>query len=209
MGPKPTMPSSGDLYRSRLDQILDQRHALFRLAALIDWHRFDHEFGRFYRPLGRPAKPTRLMVGLSYLQHTFNRSDEAVVQRWLQNPYWERRETGKEQVVQVHHDEGVATHIDPEPCEGRREAVVEASAGARAGQPLSHDRILIPDADTLQYVEGNIPQPVIARAAGIRRGRRPWHARTLFAREPGDLRLDRRCAYQPTARIGKARSRSR
>jgi IS5 family transposase len=36
MGPKPTMPSSGDLYRSRLDQILDQRHELFRLASLID-----------------------------------------------------------------------------------------------------------------------------------------------------------------------------
>jgi hypothetical protein len=83
MGPKPTLPTSGDLYRSRLDQILDPRHELFRLAALIDWDRFDQEFGRFYLPMGRPAKPTRLMVGLSYLQHTFNLSDEAVVQRGL------------------------------------------------------------------------------------------------------------------------------
>ena len=89
MGPKPTLASSGDFYRSRLDQILDQRHALFRLAALIDWKSFDQEFGRFYRPLGRPAKPTRLMVGLSYLQHTFNLSDEAVVQRWIENPYYQ------------------------------------------------------------------------------------------------------------------------
>src|SRR5918996_2965644 len=89
MGPKPTLPSSGDLYRSRLDQILDHRHELFRLADLIDWDRFDQEFGRFYRPLGRPAKPTRLMVGLSYLQHTFNLSDEAVVHRWIENPYWQ------------------------------------------------------------------------------------------------------------------------
>ena len=78
-----------------------------------------------------------------------------MVQRWIENPYWERRETGKEQVVQVHRDEGVAIHIDPEPCEGRREAVVEASAGARAGQLSSHDRVSIPHADTLQYVEGN------------------------------------------------------
>src|SRR3954452_17451881 len=89
MGPKPTLPSSGDLYRSRLDQILDHHHELFRLAGLIDWDRFDQEFGRFYRPLGRPAKPTRLMVGLSYLQHTFNLSDEAVVQRFTENPYWQ------------------------------------------------------------------------------------------------------------------------
>ena len=57
MGPKPTLPSSGDLYRSRLDQMLDQRHELFRLAGLITWERFDQVFGRFYRPLGRPAKP--------------------------------------------------------------------------------------------------------------------------------------------------------
>src|SRR3954470_3142530 len=89
MGPKPTPPGTGDLYRSHLEQILDHRHALFRLAALIDWTRFDQAFGRFYRPLGRPAKPTRLMVGLSYLQHTFNLSDEAVVQRFTENPYWQ------------------------------------------------------------------------------------------------------------------------
>jgi transposase, IS5 family len=89
MGPKPTMARSGDLYRSRLDQILDPRHELFRLAGLIDWERFDQEFGRFYRPLGRPAKPTRLMVGLSYLKHTFNLSDEATVARWRENPYWQ------------------------------------------------------------------------------------------------------------------------
>jgi transposase, IS5 family len=54
MGPKPTLPSSGDLYRSRLDQILDQRHELFRLAGLIDWHRFDEEVGPSIGPWGGP-----------------------------------------------------------------------------------------------------------------------------------------------------------
>jgi hypothetical protein len=33
--------------------------------------------------------------------------------------------------------------------------------------------------------------------------------RTLLAREPGDLQLDRWRQCQPTARIGKTRSRSR
>ena len=60
-----------------------------------------------------------------------------------------RRETGEEEVVQVHCDEGVATHIDPKPCAGIREDVGEASAGERAGQPLSRDRKLIPGADTV------------------------------------------------------------
>ena len=32
-----------------------------------------------------------------------------------------RRETGEEQVVEVHGDEGVANHIGPESCAGARE----------------------------------------------------------------------------------------
>ena len=96
MGPKPTLPSSGDLYRSRLDQILDPRHELFRLASSHQLAPLRSRVWPLLSPAGRPAKPTRLMVGLSYLQHTFNLSDEAVVQRWIENPYWERRETGKE-----------------------------------------------------------------------------------------------------------------
>ena len=39
--------------------------------------------------------------------------------------------------MRVHHDEGVANHIGPEPCAGIREDVGEALAGERAGQPLS------------------------------------------------------------------------
>ena len=34
-------------------------------------------------------------------------------------------------------DEGIAIHIGPEPCVGPREGTGEASAGDRAGQPLS------------------------------------------------------------------------
>ena len=45
--------------------------------------------------------------------------------------------------MQVHYDEGIANHIGPEPCAGIREDVGEASAGERAGQPLSRDRKLI------------------------------------------------------------------
>ncbi len=47
----------------------------------------------------------------------------------------ERRETGNEQMVRVHHDEGAAIHIGPESCAGGREAVREALTGECAGQP--------------------------------------------------------------------------
>jgi hypothetical protein len=57
--------------------------------------------------------------------------------------------------VEVRHDEGVATHIDPEPCAVVREDEGEASAGERAGQPLSRESSLFWGADTVRVVEGN------------------------------------------------------
>ena len=79
-----------DLFRSRLDQILNQKHPLCVLASQIDWTVFDREFGSTYvDDIGRPGSPTRLMVGLHYLKYTFNESDESVLARFLENPYWQ------------------------------------------------------------------------------------------------------------------------
>lgn len=79
-----------ELFRERLDNILDRRHELYRLADLINWPLFEEEFGNLYTPkTGRPGIPVRLLVGLSYLQQAFGLSDEAVVSRWVENPYWQ------------------------------------------------------------------------------------------------------------------------
>ena len=79
-----------DLFRERLDNMLNQRHALYRLADLIEWSVFDKEFGVLYCPdNGCPGKPTRLLVGLQYLKHCYGLSDEAVVSGWVENPYWQ------------------------------------------------------------------------------------------------------------------------
>lgn len=89
MQAKPTV-SQGRLFEIRLSQLLDNSHQLYRLANAIDWPEFDSAFGNLYSPdQGRPAKPTRLMVGLHYLKFTFNLSDEEVVARWVENPYWQ------------------------------------------------------------------------------------------------------------------------
>ena len=111
--------------------------------------------------------------------------------------------------MQVPDNKEVANHVVPESCVAHREVRREALTGERTGQPLSHERTYIPGADAVQMVEGNTSERAIASAWTTRRGRRPWHVRTLLAREPGDLQSDRRCKYRPTARIGKARSRSR
>ena len=110
--------------------------------------------------------------------------------------------------MQVHHDEGVAIHIDPESCAGSREAVREALTGEHAGQPLSRETDLIPGADAIYPAEGNTEGCDIASARPTRRGRRPWHAWKLLAREPGDLMIGQR-GMPWLVRIGKARSRSR
>ena len=110
--------------------------------------------------------------------------------------------------MQVPYDEGIANHIGPEPCAGIREDVGEASAGERAGQPLSRDRKLIPGADAVCVVEGNMSKSANASTWATRRGRRTWHARMLLGREPGDPTSDHR-RVADLVRIGKARSRSR
>ncbi len=109
--------------------------------------------------------------------------------------------------MQVHYGEGVANHTGPESCAVYREVCGEALTGERAGQPLSHERFLIQDADGVAFPEGKTSGCDIASTRSVLRGRRPWHTRTLFAREPGDLQFD----HSPTGvvRVGKARSHSR
>jgi len=82
--------SHEDLFRSSLEQILNKKHPLYVLANKIDWSRFDKSFGElFVQKQGRPGLPTRLVVGLHYLKHAYNESDESVVVRLLENPYWQ------------------------------------------------------------------------------------------------------------------------
>ena len=90
-------------------------------------------------------------------------------------------------MVQVHHDEGIANRIGPESCTAAREGSSEALTGEHTGQPLSRESTLIPGADVVPLTEGNTNERDIASVQLARRGRRPWHARTLFAREPGAL----------------------
>ena len=79
-----------DLFRSRLDQIIDMDHALVKLARTIDWRFLEEKFGAVYNDgAGQPPLPTRLMAGLAILKHTYNLSDEVVCELWIENPYYQ------------------------------------------------------------------------------------------------------------------------
>src|SRR3990172_4263547 len=88
--PPPNIRNELDMFRSRLDNILNRRHPLFVLAGKIDWTFFEKEFGVLYvERIGRPGLPIRLLVGLHYLKHMYRESDESVVEKFLENPYWQ------------------------------------------------------------------------------------------------------------------------
>jgi IS5 family transposase len=90
MPPKTPKPSSGDLFRMLLVNIIDQKHELVRLSGLIDWKRFDEAFGVFFDDQrGREGLPTRLMTGLHLLKHMKGLSDEQVCAAWQENPYFQ------------------------------------------------------------------------------------------------------------------------
>ena len=149
MGPKPSQPQSGELFRPRLDEQLNMKHPLVRLAALIDWAEIERSFAvSLTSGRGRPALPPRLVAGLLYLQHTFDASDEAVVNTWVENPYWQlfcgetylqtglpidpssltrwRKRIGEEGVETL-----LAASID-----AARDVTVAASTGAQAQEPF-------------------------------------------------------------------------
>ena len=89
--PSKTSIAQEELFQSRLSQQLNPKHSLFVLAHQIDWEGLESDLGLTFSPdkAGQPAKPVRLMIGLMMLQHMEGLSDEAVVAKWVENPYWQ------------------------------------------------------------------------------------------------------------------------
>ena len=79
-----------DMFRSRLDQIIDLNHPLARLARTIDWGFLERELGAVYSDgAGQPPLPTRLMAGVAILKSMHDLSDEVMCERWVENPYFQ------------------------------------------------------------------------------------------------------------------------
>jgi IS5 family transposase len=105
-----------DLYRARLDAMIDLRHPLAVLAKRLPWDQIEitlaptferrNRAGRVIQGddlfgitaqlvgagvslAGGPRLPIRLMASLLYLKHAFNLSDSDLVQRWSQDVVWQ------------------------------------------------------------------------------------------------------------------------
>jgi IS5 family transposase len=79
----------GDLFRARLDQIINLKHELVQLGARIDWDWIDREIAPLYSDKGRPGIASRFLIGLLLLKHIYGLSDEGVCERWVYDPYFQ------------------------------------------------------------------------------------------------------------------------
>jgi len=82
-------PGQQGVFGNDLATMLDPNDRLYRLAQKIPWAAIESDLARFYKSGGRPSLPIRVMVALTILKHTFNLSDESLVEQWRQNPYWQ------------------------------------------------------------------------------------------------------------------------
>lgn len=74
--------STGDLFRARLDQIINMRHELVGLAEEIDRDWIDEQVADCFSVEGRPGTETRFMIGILLLKQIYGLSDEGVWERW-------------------------------------------------------------------------------------------------------------------------------
>jgi IS5 family transposase len=86
----PQMSGQEDLYRARLESIIDLSHELVRMMRLVEWAGLDRDLRPYYcADNGRPGEPIRLVAGLQLLKDMKGLSDEEVCAVWRENPYFQ------------------------------------------------------------------------------------------------------------------------
>jgi transposase, IS5 family len=77
------------LFQTRLTDLINLEHPMVKLADELEWSKMEFEFQDLYSETGRPSIPIRKIAGLLLLKEMFKESDESVVERWIENPYWQ------------------------------------------------------------------------------------------------------------------------
>ena len=78
-----------EMFKTVLTSFIHPNHKLCLLANEINWDSLEKEFAPLYGSTGRPSVPIRTIVGLLILKQMYNLGDETVVERYLENPYWQ------------------------------------------------------------------------------------------------------------------------
>lgn len=75
---------------TELEGFLDKQHGLYQLSNIINWDWLIEHYGMCYcENNGRPSIPLRVIVGLHYIKYLEGESDESMVEKFCENPYWQ------------------------------------------------------------------------------------------------------------------------
>jgi IS5 family transposase len=79
-----------EIFNVPLKHFIKENHELVLLAHKIDWEQLQSELSVYYcEDNGRPCIPIRTIAGIVLLKRIFDESDESVLDRWAENPYWQ------------------------------------------------------------------------------------------------------------------------
>lgn len=79
-----------EIFKVSLEEIINKAHPLVKLSEAINWKALEEKLSEKYsEKMGAPGKEIRLMVGLQYLKYMYNESDEMIVQKFVENPYYQ------------------------------------------------------------------------------------------------------------------------
>ena len=198
---KGKLPDQGqrNIFRPVLQEIVNPNHELVILSHQIDWEELKECFSPLYSHTGQPGVPIRTMVGLLLLKRIYNLGDETVMDRWVQNPYFQYFCGESEFQWEYPCDPSDMVHFRKRIGEQGAEKIFQLSVQARKSEIKTRD-ILI---DTTAQ-EKNITYPTdakllvrviekankIARAENIKQ-------RQAYTRTIKDLLLKQRFAHHP------------
>jgi IS5 family transposase len=78
-----------NLFKTRLTELINMDHPLVKLGGEISWDKIEEEFSGLFSEQGRPSIAIRKIAGMLLLKEMFKESDESVVERWIENAYWQ------------------------------------------------------------------------------------------------------------------------
>ena len=79
-----------NIFKIPLKEFINLKHELCILSKKINWKKVEEDFSEYYCiDNGRPSIPIQKIVGVILLKRVYNQSDESVVERWMENPYWQ------------------------------------------------------------------------------------------------------------------------
>ncbi|WP_326983158.1 transposase [Chryseobacterium sp. MYb264] len=78
-----------NLFKTRLTELINMEHPVVKLAGEISWDKMESEFEKLFSENGRPSIAIRKIAGMLLLKEMFKESDESVIERWIENAYWQ------------------------------------------------------------------------------------------------------------------------